>query len=83
MDIKELKRHIIEYDLYEVIDDAPYGAYFLTILNEGDKILIIVRDNEGLAAWAMDKDEFLNISTDQELEEHINNILYYNYNVYE
>ena len=83
MDIKELKKNIINYNLYEVIDDVPYGAYRLTILNEGDKILIIVEDNEGRAAWATDKDEFLNISTSKELKKLINNILYYNYYNYE
>jgi hypothetical protein len=79
MDIKEIKKDIVEYDLYEVLDDIPYGDYFLTILNEGDKILIVVNDYEGSASWAMSKEEFLNISTTEELKKHINNILYYNY----
>ncbi|HHX70425.1 MAG TPA: hypothetical protein GX708_20520 [Gallicola sp.] len=83
MDIKELKKNIVEYDLYEVLDDVPYGDYFLTIFNEDDKILIIVRDNQGSASWVMDKEEFLNIGTIEELEKHINSTLYYNYIEYE
>jgi len=83
MDIKELKKNILEYDLYEVLDDAPYGDFFLTILNEDDKILIIVHDSKGSASWVMDKKEFLNIKTTKELEKHINAILYYNYIEYE
>ena len=83
MDIKELKKNILEYDLYEVIDDVPYDDYFLTILNEDNKILIIIRDYEGSASWVMDKNEFLNIGTTDELEKHINSILYYNYVEYE
>ena len=74
-----MKKDIVEYNLYEVIDDIPYGNYFLTILNENDKIIIILRDNEGSASWAMDKNEFLTIDTTEELEQHINSILYYNY----
>jgi hypothetical protein len=31
----------------------------------------------------MDKEEFLNIKTTEELEKHVNNILYYNYIEYE
>jgi len=83
MNIKEIKRHIIDYNLYEVLDSVPYGAYRLTILNEKDKIVIIVEDNEGRAVWAMNKDEFLNIGTTKELKKLINNTLYYNYNEYE
>ena len=83
MDIKDLKKDILEYDLYEVLDDIPYDDYFLTIFNEGNKIIIIVRDDNGSAAWAMDKEEFLNIGTTEELEQHINSILYYNYIEYE
>ena len=79
MDIKEMKKDIIDYNLYHVVDGIPYGEYLLTILNEGDKIIIVVHDNEGSAAWAMDKEEFLNISTTEELEKHINSIIYYNY----
>jgi hypothetical protein len=79
MDIKEIKKDILEYDLYHIIDGVPYGDYFLTILNEGDKVLIVVNDYEGSASWAMSKEEFLNISTTEELKKHINNILYYNY----
>ena len=83
MDIKEMKKDIIDYDLYHVVDSIPYGNYQLNILNEGDKILIVVNDNEGSASWAMDKDEFLNIGTTKELKKHINSILYYNYVEYE
>jgi hypothetical protein len=79
MDIKEIKKDILEYDLYHVIDGVPYGDYQLSILNEGDKILIVVNDYEGSASWAMSKEEFLNFSTTEELKKHINNILYYNY----
>ena len=83
MDIKEIKKDIIEYDLYYLLDDIPYGDYFLSIINEGDKILIIVHDDQGSASYVMDKEEFLNINTTDELKEHINSILYYNYNEYE
>ena len=79
MNLKEIKKDILEYDLYHVIDGVQYGDYFLSILNEGDKITILVEDAEGSAAWAMDKDEFLNIKTTEELKKHINSILYYNY----
>jgi hypothetical protein len=83
MDLQEMKKDILEYDLYYVVDGVPYGDYRLTILNEGDKILIILNDNEGSASWAMEREEFLNISTTEELEKHINSILYYNYIEYE
>lgn len=83
MNMKKLKKDIIEYDLYEVVDDIPYSDCFLTILNEDDKIIIIVRDNQGSASWAMNKDEFLNINTNEELEQLINSVLYYNYVEYE
>ena len=79
MDIKEMKKDILDYNLYYLLDGVEYGNYQLSILNEGDKIMIVVRDNEGTAAWAMDKEEFLNISTNEELKKHINAILYYNY----
>ena len=82
MDIREMKKDIIDYNLYHVVDSIPYGNYQLSIFNEGDKILIVVNDNEGSASWVMDKEEFLNIKTTEELEKHINSILYYNYNEY-
>jgi hypothetical protein len=80
MDIQEMKKDIVEYDLYYVVDSIPYGDYQLSILNEGDKIIIVVYDDQGSASYAMDKEEFLNINTTEELKKHINNILYYNYN---
>lgn len=83
MDIKEIKKDIVEYDLYYVVDGVPYGEYLLTILNENDKVMIIVEDTEGFASWAMDREEFLNIGTNEELEKIINSILYYNYIEYE
>jgi len=83
MDIKEIKKDILEYDLYEVLDDIPYGDYFLTILNEDDKIIIHISDYKGSAAWATSKEEFLDIGTTEELKKHINSILYYNYVEYE
>jgi len=79
MDIKEIKRDIIEYDLYWVVDDIPYRDYRLTIINEGNKIIIALYDEWGSAAYAMDKEDFLSISTTEELKRHINNILFYNY----
>ena len=79
MDIKEIKKDLIEYDLYYLLDGIEYGDYLLTIINEDDNIIIIVHDNQGSASWAMDKDEFLNIKTTDELKMHINSILYYNY----
>lgn len=83
MDIKEIKKDIIEYDLYWVVDGVQYGDYFLTIINENDSIIIHIEDVEGFASWAMDKKDFLNISTSEELEKYINNILYYNYVEYD
>ena len=77
--IDDLKRDLVEYDLYHVIDGVPYGDYQLSIFNEGDKIAIAVYDEWGSAAYVMDKKEFLNISSTEELEQHINSILYYNY----
>ena len=83
MDIQEMKKDIIEYDPYHVVDSIPYGDYLLSIYNENDKIMIVVYDDQGSASWAMDKDEFLNIGTTKELEKHINSIIYYNYIEYE
>ena len=83
MDIKEMKKDIVEYDLYQVIDDIPYGDYQLSIFNEGDKIAIAVYDEWGSAAYVMDKKDFLTIGTNEELEQHINSIIYYNYIEYE
>ena len=83
MDIKEMKKDILDYNLYYVVDGVPYGDYFLTILNENNRIIIIIDDIEGSAAGVITKEEFLNISTNEELEKHINNILYYNYIEYE
>ena len=78
-----MKKDILEYDLYYVADDIPYGDYQLTIINEDDKIVIAVYDEWGSAAYVMDKEEFLNIGTTKELKKHINSIIYYNYIEYE
>jgi hypothetical protein len=83
MDIKEMKKDIVEYDLYQVIDDIPYGDYQLSIFNENDKIIIAIYDDWGSAAYVMDREEFLNITTTEELKKHINSIIYYNYIRYE
>ena len=83
MDLQEMKKDIVEYDLYHVVDSIPYGNYQLSILNEGDEIMIIIHDDQGSALWAMSKEEFLNIKTTEELKKHINSILYYNYIEYE
>ena len=79
MNLKEIKKDIIEYNLYWVVDDIPYGDYRLTIINEGNEIIIAIYDEWGSVAWPMDKKDFLNISTTEELKSHINNILFYNY----
>jgi hypothetical protein len=79
VDIKEMKKDLLEYDLYYLLDAVEYGDYQLSILNEGDSIIIHISDYEGSASYAMDKEEFLNISTTEELKKHINSILYYNY----
>ena len=79
MNIKEIKKDIIEYDLYWVVDSIPYGEYQLSILNDGDKVIIAVYDDWGSAAHMMDKKDFLNITTTEELEKYINNVIYYNY----
>ena len=79
MNIKEIKKDILEYDLYYLLDDVAYGDYSLSILNENDKIIIALYDDWGSAAYAMDKEDFLSISTTEELKRHINNILFYNY----
>jgi hypothetical protein len=73
-------RDILEYDLYEVVDNMPWGNYLLSIFNEGNKVVIFIEDANGSAVWAMDKAEFLSIGADEgELERLINSILYYNY----
>ena len=79
MDIKEMKKDIIDYNLYHVVDSIPYGNYQLSIFNEDDKIAIAVYDEWGSAAYVMDREEFLSIGTSEELEKHINSIIYYNY----
>ena len=83
MNIQEIKKNIVDYNLYHVIDGVEYGDYRLTILNEGNKVIIAVYDEWGSAAYAMDRKDFLNISTTEELEKYINNIIYYNYIEYE
>ena len=83
VNIKEVKKDIIDYNLYHVVDSIPYGNYQLSILNEGDEIIIIVHDDQGSASGTMNKDEFLNIGTTKELKKLINSILYYNYIEYE
>ena len=82
MDIKDMKKDIVECNLYEIVDDIPYGNYSLTILNGNYEIMIVVYDDQGFASGTMDKEEFLNINTNEELEKLINSILYYNY-IYE
>ena len=79
MDINEMKRDLLEYDLYYLLDGAQYGDYLLTIINENGKVIIIVHDNQGSAAGTMTKEDFLNISTNKDLEKYINSVLYYNY----
>ena len=83
MDIREMKKDLMDYNLYYLLDGIEYGNYQLSILNEGDNIIIIVHDDQGSASWAMSKEEFLNIKTTEELKKHINSILYYNYVEYE
>ena len=83
MDIKEMKKDLVDYNLYHLLDGIEYGNYQLSILNEGDKIIIVTYDDQGSASWAMSKEEFLNIKTTEELKKHINNVLYYNYIKYE
>lgn len=80
--IDDLKKDILQYDLYWVVDDIPYGDYRLTIINKDDKVIIAVYDERGSAAYAMDREEFLNINTTEELKKYINSVLYYNY-IYE
>ena len=79
VDIKEMKKDLVDYNLYHLLDGIEYGNYQLSILNEGDKIIIVAYDDQGSASWAMSKEEFLNIKTTEELKKHINNVLYYNY----
>lgn len=83
MDIKEIKKDLLEYDLYDLLDGVQYGDYLLNIYNGSDKIIIEVYDDKGSASWTMEKKEFLNIGTNEELEKIINGILYYNYIEYE
>ena len=79
INVGELKRDLLEYNLYYLLDGVEYGDYYLSIINEDDKIIIAVYDEWGSVAWPMDKEEFLNIGTNEELEWYINNIIYYNY----
>ena len=83
MDIKEMKKDLMDYNLYYLLDGIEYGNYQLSILNEGDKIIIAVYDEWGSVAYVMDKEDFLIIGTTEELKKHINSILYYNYVEYE
>ena len=62
MDIKEIKKDLLEYDLYYLLDGVEYGDYFLNIYNGNDKIIIEVYDDKGSASWIMEK-ESLNIGT--------------------
>ena len=78
-----MKKDLVNYNLYYLLDGIEYGNYQLSILNEGDKIIIHISDYEGSAAWAMSKEKFLNIKTTEELKKHINAILYYNYIAHE
>lgn len=82
MDIQEMKKNLVEYDLYCLLDNVAYGDYSLSIFNEDDKIIIAIYDEWGSAAYAMNKEDFLSINTTEELKKHINNVLYYNY-IYE
>ncbi len=79
MDIKEMKKDLLEYGLYDLVDGAQYGDYLLNIYNGNDEIIIVVYDDQGSAAGIIIKEEFLNIDSIKELEKHINAILYYNY----
>ncbi len=79
MDIQEMKKDLVKYDLYYLLDGVKYGDYQLSILNEGDEIIIAIYDEWGSVAWAMDKEDFLNINTTDDLKKLINNIIYYNY----
>lgn len=83
IDIKEIKKDIIKYDLCYVVDGISYGDYLLTIINEGDKVTILIEDAEGSALYTMSKEKFLRINTTEELKQHINAVLYYNYIEYE
>ena len=81
--INDLKKDLLEYDLYYLLDCVQYGDYFLTIINENDSIIIHIEDVEGSASYGMSREEFLNIKTTEELKLHINSIIYYNYIEYE
>ena len=83
MNIQEMKKDLVEYNLYYIVDGILYGDYSLSIFNENNKIIIIIEDSKGSASYVMNRDEFLNISTTEELKKHINSILYYNYIEYE
>ena len=81
MDIKEMRRDILEYDLFEVVSNMPYGSCFVSIYNtEVDKVVIFIEDDDGSAIWAMDKKDFFTYgATVEGLERLLNGILYYNY----
>jgi hypothetical protein len=82
MDIKEMRKDILEYDLYEVVDGMPYGNHFVSIFNtEGNQVAILIEDAEGTGTWwAMDKQDFFTYgATVEDLERLLNGILYYTY----
>ena len=79
INIEELKKDLVRYNLYYLLDGVEYGDYQLSILNEDEKVIIAIYDDWGSAAYVMDKKDFLNITTTDELEKHINSIIYYNY----
>lgn len=83
INIEDLKKNLLEYDLYWLLDAVKYGDYYLTIINENDSIIIHIEDVEGFATGAISKDTFLDMVTILELEEYINAILYYNYVEYD
>ena len=83
INIEDLKKDLIEYDLYWLLDGVEYGDYYPTIINERGSIIIHIEDGEGSASWAMNRDEFLNINTTEELKKYINAMLYYNYITHE
>jgi len=68
----------IRNGIYEVIDGEKYGDYSVSLLNEGEKSVIIIEDEEGKAVSAIDNDTLLSY-TRQDFRSLLNNILYYGY----
>ena len=75
---KQAKVDINEYELYELVDGASLGDYFISIYFDCDMVTIIVYDLVGNATMDMKKDTFLTMGY-KDFDLYLNETLYYNY----